>query len=224
MPWSADRAQHLRVGHRQALVLGQRSGAKLVAHHRRHSGPIFRQEGMGARQLLQLRRDRILDAEDESTPTRRSRTLERSRHARVGTAAMTDTEYRSPLQLLGTPRTPLIAGNDLRDMKPEIHDILTNQEVIAVNQDPLGRQGRRVWERRRSRSMSKPLAGGRRASSSSTAANRKRKSRRSGRTSIIPTRCRLRTRLVAKEGSRKSAGQFSASVAPHAVVMVTLAP
>jgi len=30
-----------------------------------------------------------------------------------------------------------LAGNDLRDMKPEIHDILTNKEVIAVNQDPL---------------------------------------------------------------------------------------
>ena len=39
---------------------------------------------------------------------------------------------------------PLIAGNDLRDMKPEIHDILTNKEVIAVDQDPLGSEGRRV--------------------------------------------------------------------------------
>jgi alpha-galactosidase len=29
-------------------------------------------------------------------------------------------------------------------MTPEIHDILTNKEVIAVNQDPLGSQGRRV--------------------------------------------------------------------------------
>jgi alpha-galactosidase len=36
--------------------------------------------------------------------------------------------------------TPLMAGNDLRDMTPETKDILTNKEVIAVNQDPLGIQ------------------------------------------------------------------------------------
>jgi alpha-galactosidase len=41
---------------------------------------------------------------------------------------------------------PLIAGNDLRDMRAEIHDILTNKEVIAVDQDPLGREGERVWK------------------------------------------------------------------------------
>jgi alpha-galactosidase len=35
------------------------------------------------------------------------------------------------------------AGNDPRNMSTEIRDILTNREVIAVNQDPLGRQGRR---------------------------------------------------------------------------------
>ncbi len=36
---------------------------------------------------------------------------------------------------------PLIAGNDLRDMSKETHDILTNKEVIAVDQDSLGIQG-----------------------------------------------------------------------------------
>ena len=36
---------------------------------------------------------------------------------------------------------PLLAGNDLRDMTPEIRDILTNREVIAVDQDKLGKGG-----------------------------------------------------------------------------------
>jgi alpha-galactosidase len=40
---------------------------------------------------------------------------------------------------------PLLAGNDLRNMSPSIHEILTNREVIAVDQDPLGKQGTRVW-------------------------------------------------------------------------------
>jgi alpha-galactosidase len=32
----------------------------------------------------------------------------------------------------------------LRDLKPEIRDILTKKEVISVSQDPLGNEGRRV--------------------------------------------------------------------------------
>jgi alpha-galactosidase len=40
---------------------------------------------------------------------------------------------------------PLLAGNDLTKMTKETLDILTNPEVIAVDQDPLGVQGHRVW-------------------------------------------------------------------------------
>ena len=39
---------------------------------------------------------------------------------------------------------PLLAGNDLRSMSAETRDILTNKEVIAIDQDKLGQQGRRV--------------------------------------------------------------------------------
>lgn len=39
---------------------------------------------------------------------------------------------------------PLIMSNDLKTVRPEIRDILINREIIAVNQDPLGIQGRRV--------------------------------------------------------------------------------
>jgi alpha-galactosidase len=41
---------------------------------------------------------------------------------------------------------PLIAGNDLRDMTPGIHDILTNREVIAIDQDTAGKQATRAWK------------------------------------------------------------------------------
>ena len=40
---------------------------------------------------------------------------------------------------------PLMAGNDVRNMPASIHDILTNREVIAIDQDTAGRQARRVW-------------------------------------------------------------------------------
>src|SRR4029077_9986538 len=62
----------------------------------------------------------------------------------VGNGGMTTNEYRAHFSLWSILAAPLIAGNDLRDMKPEIHDILANKEVIAVNQDPLGSEGRRV--------------------------------------------------------------------------------
>jgi alpha-galactosidase len=62
----------------------------------------------------------------------------------VGNGGMTTDENRAHFSLWSILAAPLLAGNDLRDMKLEIHDILTNKEVIAVNQDPLGRQGRRV--------------------------------------------------------------------------------
>src|SRR5882762_7540034 len=62
----------------------------------------------------------------------------------VGNGGMTDTEYRSHFSLWALLAAPLIAGNDLLHMSPAIHDILTNKEVIAVNQDALGREGERV--------------------------------------------------------------------------------
>lgn len=41
---------------------------------------------------------------------------------------------------------PIILGNDLRSMSEQTRQILTNAEVIAVNQDPAGVQGRRVTD------------------------------------------------------------------------------
>ena len=62
----------------------------------------------------------------------------------VGNGGMTTLEYRSHFSFWAMLAAPLIAGNDLRSMTPEIRAILTNKEVIAVNQDVLGMQGRRI--------------------------------------------------------------------------------
>jgi alpha-galactosidase len=61
----------------------------------------------------------------------------------VGNGGMTTAEYRAHFSLWCLLSAPLVAGNDIRSMTPEIRDILTNKEVIAVDQDaPL--QGRRI--------------------------------------------------------------------------------
>src|ERR1700733_4900256 len=64
----------------------------------------------------------------------------------VGNGGMTAAEYRSHFSFWCLLAAPLIAGNDVRHMAPEISKVLTNKEVIAVDQDPLGMEGRRVWK------------------------------------------------------------------------------
>jgi alpha-galactosidase len=61
----------------------------------------------------------------------------------IGNGGMTDIEYRTHMSLWALLAAPLLAGNDLRDVKPDILSILINRDVIAIDQDPLGRQGRR---------------------------------------------------------------------------------
>jgi alpha-galactosidase len=62
----------------------------------------------------------------------------------VGNSGLTYPENRAHFSLWCMLAAPLMAGNDLRNISPEIHDILTNQEVIAIDQDRLGKQGYKI--------------------------------------------------------------------------------
>lgn len=53
---------------------------------------------------------------------------------------MTTNEDRAHFTMWSMLAAPLIAGNDLREMSPETVDILTNEKMIAINQDSLGVQ------------------------------------------------------------------------------------
>ena len=55
---------------------------------------------------------------------------------------------------------PLISGNDLRDMNPQTLSVLTNKEVIAINQDKLGIQGFKYAVNDSVETWLKPLADG----------------------------------------------------------------
>ena len=59
----------------------------------------------------------------------------------VGNGGMTDTEYRTHFSMWSIMAAPLLIGSDLRSVPEETFDILGNKEVIAVDQDPLGKQG-----------------------------------------------------------------------------------
>lgn len=58
----------------------------------------------------------------------------------VGNGGMTNEEYKTHFSLWCMLAAPLIAGNDLQNMTPETKAILMNKDIIAVNQDTLGRQ------------------------------------------------------------------------------------
>ena len=62
----------------------------------------------------------------------------------AGMDGLTDTENRSFFSLWCMMAAPLMAGNDLRRMTDATVRVLTNLEAIAINQDPLGVQGRIV--------------------------------------------------------------------------------
>jgi alpha-galactosidase len=81
----------------------------------------------------------------------------------IGNGGMNETEYRTHMSLWAMLAAPLLAGNDLRSVPPGILEILTNREVIAVDQDRDGRQGRLVAASGEQEVWARPLSGGARA-------------------------------------------------------------
>lgn len=78
----------------------------------------------------------------------------------VGNGGMNEDEYRTHFSLWAMLAAPLIMGNDLTRMTPYTIEILTNREVIAVDQDPLGKQGFRVAQEGPFEVWMKPMADG----------------------------------------------------------------
>jgi alpha-galactosidase len=143
----------------------------------------------------------------------------------VGNGGMSTTEYRSHFSFWCLLAAPLIAGNDLKNMSPEIKEILTNKEVIAVNQDPLGMQGRRVRKNGAIDVWAKQLKDGNRAVVLFN--------RGEGETEIsvsweelgYPGHLSAAVRdLWLKKDLGKFTGTFSAKVSSHGVVMVKVQP
>jgi alpha-galactosidase len=81
----------------------------------------------------------------------------------VGNGTMTAIENRAEIGLWSEMAAPLIAGNDLTTMSANTRNDLTNPAVIAVDQDPLGRQGHPVTSAGGHWVLTKPLANGSRA-------------------------------------------------------------
>ena len=62
----------------------------------------------------------------------------------VGNGGMTLEEYKTHFSLWAISKAPLLIGCDITIMSEEIKNILTNKEVIEINQDSLGDQGHKI--------------------------------------------------------------------------------
>jgi alpha-galactosidase len=143
----------------------------------------------------------------------------------VGNGGMTTTEYRSHFSLWCILAAPLIAGNDIRSMSPEIAEILTNKELIAVDQDQLGMQGRRVKRDAELEVWARQLVDGSRAvallNRGTAEKNISVTWSEIGYPDYLPASVRD---LWARKDLGNSTGSFSATVESHGVVVVKIKP
>ncbi len=69
-------------------------------------------------------------------------------------------ENRAHFSLWAMMAAPLIAGNDLSAMSADVRAVLTNRDVIAIDQDPLGAQGERAYADGQMEVWTRSLSGG----------------------------------------------------------------
>lgn len=120
---------------------------------------------------------------------------------------------------------PLIAGNDPRHMSEETHRILTNREAIAVDQDPSGRQGRRILKTDSTEVWTRPLANEGNAIILFNRSNQSRTIGLSGRDLGIQAGTRYEIHdLWEDRNLGPFAGRFERIVAPHDILFVTITP
>jgi alpha-galactosidase len=139
----------------------------------------------------------------------------------VGNGGMTATEYRTHMSLWSLLAAPLLAGNDLRTMSKETLELLTNPEVIAIDQDALGKQARRVSQDGKLEVWARPLAGGRVAAGLFNRGNER--TRVTARWTDLGLKGRTRVRDAwARKELGSFADAFAAEVEPHGVALVVV--
>jgi len=78
----------------------------------------------------------------------------------VGNGKLTQDENRTHMGMWAMLASPLLAGNNLSKLTPEVTSILTNRDVIAIDQDALGKQADRIYAEGPVEIWSRPLSNG----------------------------------------------------------------
>jgi alpha-galactosidase len=142
----------------------------------------------------------------------------------VGNGGMTDTEYRSHFSLWSIMAAPLLIGSDLREATPATFKILKNREVIAVDQDKLGIQGRLLSNERGLWVFAKPLADGDVAVALFNENSYGARIATTADAVGLPEAHSYRLRDLWAHETTSSAGTIGASVPAHGTVMYRVSP
>jgi alpha-galactosidase len=143
----------------------------------------------------------------------------------VGNGGMSTTEYRSHFSLWAMMASPLMAGNDIAKMDEATREILTNKEVIAIDQDRLGIQGHRVWKDGDREVWVKALSNGGRAVLLFNRGKVPAEITANWDQLGYPDKLRAAVRdLWAHRDLGRRAGTFSVTVEPHGVLMLKVQP
>ena len=143
----------------------------------------------------------------------------------VGNGGMTTEEYRAHFSLWAILAAPLLAGNDIAKMSADTKEILLNKEVIAVDQDVMGLQGRRVKKTGEMEVWSRQMADGSRAVALLNRGSGPAEIRVNWTDVGYPaaTEAQVRDLWAKKDLGRKAEG-YGATVPSHGVVMVSVRP
>jgi alpha-galactosidase len=143
----------------------------------------------------------------------------------VGNGGMTKEEYRTHFSMWSLFSAPLLAGNDISNMSADTKEILLNKEVIAIDQDPMGIQGRRVKKTGDLEVWAKQLANGGRAVVLLNRGTGTAKITTSWEDIGYPSTLAASVRdLWAAKDLGRLTGSYSAEVPSHGVVMVKVLP
>ena len=142
----------------------------------------------------------------------------------VGLGGMSTAEDQAHFSAWSMLAAPLLAGNDLRSMSPATKAILTNRDVIAIDQDPLGAQATRVSHSAGADVWTKPLANGDRAVMLLNRGRAPLDIATTARAAGLPNAGAYAVRDLWAHTTSESAGTIAASVPGHSAMLYRVAP
>jgi alpha-galactosidase len=131
----------------------------------------------------------------------------------------TPTENRAHLSMWSMMAAPLIAGNDITSMPTDVRTVLTNPDLLAIDQDSAGRQAQRVSDFGETEVWAKTLSDG---SAAVALLNRSAATATVSTTATaagLPAASGYNTYEVWTQAIANTTGAISATVPPHGVVM-----
>ncbi|QMU77003.1 alpha-galactosidase [Streptacidiphilus sp. PB12-B1b] len=142
----------------------------------------------------------------------------------AGDSGLTQDEIQSQVSLWAMMAAPLISSTDLTRLSPGALAALGNKDVIAVDQDPLGLQGRIVAQGTGYDVLSKPLTGGDRAVALFNSSDSAQTVTTSAKAAGLPAGSSFELKNLLTKAVTRTTGTIAADVPPHATVIYRVSP